>query len=277
MKKVTVILSGVGMYGYSGIALMELFDKHQIKPNLIVGCSEGALIAALWAKGYSPVDALKIVRQACRVSQAASMNVLNALFFFKSPRGEYTKENALLKVKHIQKVYHEVFKDQLIEHLPVQTIFQTTDVELGETHYIRTGLLADAIYASSAILPFYPAIKMNDKWLADGVFSEFLPMRVVLDEKSDVIIAIDPQIPANREAKTFMFAYAQFLQKALKISSAPRTALVYDLHNDEILIIPIKVACDEKGVHDESLQQLLESARANIADKEALILQTIGH
>jgi len=151
---------------------------------------------------------------------------------------------------------------------------QATDIELGEPYYLRAGTLADAIYASSAILPFYPPLHMNDRWLADGVFSEFLPLHVVLDEKSDLIIAVDPHIPTNQQPQNFMFAYAQFLQKSLKISSAPRTALIYDIHNDEILIIPVKVS--SPATQGENLEEILASARMNIEKKEAFILEMLG-
>jgi len=88
MKKITVILPGVGIYGYGSIALMELFDKHQIKPDLIVGCSQGALVAGLWAKGYSPAQALEVVQEASDILKTPKIDFVNSLFFFKNPSGK---------------------------------------------------------------------------------------------------------------------------------------------------------------------------------------------
>ena len=154
MKKITVILSGVGIYGYSGLALMEFFHRNQIKPNLIVGCSQGALMAALWAKGYSPQESLEYIRGFHHAAQNARIDISILFCFFRRMFMKYDKNHAMLKVGNIKKMYQELFLTQRIEHLPVETIFQATNAEDGETHYIREGLLSDAVYASSAILPF---------------------------------------------------------------------------------------------------------------------------
>jgi NTE family protein len=273
VKKITVILSGIGISGYSCIALMEFFDKYQIKPSLIVGCSGGALIAGLWAKGYGPQAALDIITRSVHISEKINIDLLTSAFFFKHPTGNHPKDHALLKVQPLQKMYHDIFENQFIEHLPVQTIFQTTNVDTGQMHFVRKGSLADAVYASSALLPFYPPIKMDTLWLADGAFSEFLPLATVLDEHSDVIIVIDIQASLNEKPNNFMLYYAQFVQKALKIASGPRTALVYDLHNNDILMIPIKIVYTKE---EHILHQLLDSARKNIAAKSSIILETIG-
>lgn len=275
MKKITVVLSGVGISGYSGIALMEFFDKHQIKPNIIVGCSTGALIAALWAKGFGPEEALEKITQVFEVSQKPKIDFLTSLFFFKSLRGKHAKDKALLKASHIQKIYHDIFENQRIEHLPVQTMFQTTNVDKGEMVMIKEGLIADAVYASSAILPFYPAIKLNNMWLADGVFSGSLPLKFILDEKSEIIIAMDINTPKEKKSKSFLTSYSEFLQKALKISNSPHTAMVYDLHNDEILIIPIKIIHTDGNDSLDALHHVIGSARASIANKAKIILDTV--
>lgn len=276
MKKITVILSGVGIYGYSGLALMEFFYRNQIKPNLIIGCSQGALTAALWAKGYSPQEALEKIKIVYQTAQKAKIDMKIAFSFFKKIFGKYNKTYALLKTEELKKIYEELFLMQRIEHLPVETIFQSTNAEDGETHYIRQGLLSEAVYASSAILPFYPPLKMENKWLVDGVFSESLPLKIVLEEQSDLIIVMDPQMPTVSDERNFMFYYAQFVQKALKKSSAPRTALAYDLESSEIIVLPVKMRQKwREDSTDSLLKQLLDASRKAVSDKEALIFNSL--
>lgn len=276
MKKITVILSGVGIYGYSGLALMDFFYRNQIKPNLIVGCSQGALTAALWAKGASPQEALEKIKIVYQTAQEAKIDARIAFSFFSKLFGEYDKNHALLKTEKLKKVYEKLFSTQRIEHLPVETIFQSTNAENGETHYIRQGLLAEAVYASSAILPFYPPLKMENRWLVDGVFSESLPLKVVLEEQSDLIIVMEPQMPTISDERNFMFYYAQFVQKALKKSSAPRTALAYDLENSEIIVLPVKMRQKWREDNiDNLLKQLLDASYKTVSDKEALIFNSL--
>lgn len=276
MKKITVILSGVGIYGYSGLALMEFFYQNQIKPSLIVGCSQGALTAALWAKGYSPQEALEKIKIFYQIVQESKIDSNILLQVFSKIFGKYDKNHAVLKTNDIKKAHQSLFSTQRIEHLPVQTIFQSTNAVDGETYYIREGLLSEAVYASSAILPFYPPIKMGDKWLVDGVFSESLPLKIVLEERSDLIIVMDPQMPTLSDEKSFMFYYAQFIQKALKKASAPRTALAYDLHDSEIIIIPVKMRHKWRNDNvDSLLKQLIDAARRAVSDKEIFIFNSM--
>lgn len=276
MKKITVILSGVGISGYSGIALMEFFEKYDLKPHVLVGCSTGALIAALWAKGLSAKEALEIVREVFAASIKKKVNFWTTLYFFRSPRSKYSKNHAFLKPNHLQQLYRDIFKNQHIEHLPTRIIFQTTNIDTGETYLLRKGLLADAVYAASAILPFYPAININNQWLADGVFSEAFPLLAVLEEEAELIVATDIQAPKEKNPKSFMSYYSQFVQSSLKLASAHRTALVYDLHHDEILIVPIKLLNIQETASVETLEQAIQFSRESIASKEQTILETLN-
>lgn len=276
MKKVTVVLTGSGVYGYSGIALMEFFHEHQIRPNMIIGCSDGALIAALWAKGYSTEEALKVSSEAYKISLKTKLDLSIAFSLFKHTFRKYRKTNAILNPIEINHFHRMTFKEQLIEDLAIETVFQTTNIDTTSSHYIQKGVLADAIYASSAILPFYPPIKIDNRWLTNGAFSEFLPLEFLLRSQSDVIIIMDPDIPDAPVDQSLMIYYAQFLQKALKKSSKPRNILMHELHSSEIIIIPVKL--DKVRIHtlDERIEKLLKATRQAISNKQELIFSSLS-
>jgi NTE family protein len=276
MKKVTVVLTGAGIYGYSGIALMEFFYEHQIQPNRIIGCSEGAFIAAMWAKGFSAEETLKKSIESHKVNLKNKINLPVLFSLLKHPYKKYSKSNALLSPKEIHNFYHTLFKDQDIEDLPIETIFQTTDVDTASSHYIQKGSLADAIYASSAILPFYPPIKIDNKWLINGTFTEFLPLEFLLRTQSDVIIIIDPDIPITPVDHSLMIYYAQFIKKALKKSSSPRSMLMHELQHSEIIIIPVKPDNMRADTLDRQLEAVLRASRQAISNKEVIIFDSLA-
>lgn len=276
MKKVTVVLTGTGIYGYSGIALMEFFYEHQIRPSRIIGCSEGAFVAAMWAKGFSAEETLNKSIESHKINLKNKINLSVPLSLFKYPHKKYSKANALLNPSEIHHFNHKLFKDQHIEHLPIETLFQTTDVDTASSYYIQKGSLADAIYASSAILPFYPPIRIDNKWLVNGTFTEFLPLEFLLRSQSDVIIIIDPDIPATPVDHSLMIYYAQFIQKALKRSSTARSLLMHELQNSEIIIIPVKLESMRAVTLDRQLEAILSTSRQAISNKEEIIFNSLA-
>jgi len=275
MKKITVVLTGTGIYGYCGIALMEFFHEHEIRPNRIIGCSDGALVGAMWARGFSTEETLEKLLESHKINQNTKIDLSTALSLFKHPFNKYSKSKALLNPVKIQNFYHELFKEQQIEHLPIETILQTTNVQTASSHYIHKGLLADALYATSAVLPFYPAIEIEKKWLVNGSFSEYLPIDFLLKSESDVIIIMDPEIPITPVDHSIMIYYAQFVQKALRKASSPRTILMHDLHHSEIIMIPVKLDNIRDNSFNNQIKNLISASRLSISKKEDTILSSI--
>ncbi len=275
LKKVTVVLSGVGSAGFSTIALMEFFHRHNIVPNIIVGCSSAAFVAGLWAKGYSPHEALILVREAYLATMKPQIDHYTSFFFFKAPKKHFDINRALLKPDNIKEVYQEIFENQKVEDLAIKTYFHTTNINTGHSYLIKNGNVAQAIYASSAILPFYPPIHIHNQWLAAGLYSESLPLGAILNESSDLIIATDVSNEVQKKKENFLSHYTNFVDKAFKSSSRPYAALIYDLHSDEIVIIPIKIEHNEFKDPIESLEYSIDFARNNLKQKEDHILSLV--
>ncbi len=63
-SEVGVVLSGGGVRGVAHIALLEALRERAIEPAYISGVSSGALVGALYAKGYSYHDMLEFFKGA---------------------------------------------------------------------------------------------------------------------------------------------------------------------------------------------------------------------
>lgn len=270
-----MVLSGVGTSGLSTIALMEFFDKHAIVPNVIVGCSQAAFVAGLWAKGYRPKEAMQAVKEVYTTINKPQIDHYTSFFFFKAPKNHFDINRALLKADNIKSEYRRIFNKETIENLAIKTFFHTTNIDTGASYLLREGSIAQAIYAASAILPFYPPIHLHNQWLAAGLYSETLPLTAILNEQSDIIIATDISNEAEQKKINFLSYYTNFVDKAFKISSMPYTALIYDLHSDDILIIPIKIEHQEFKDPLAALEYSIEFARENLKQKEEIILSSL--
>lgn len=271
-KNLAVILSGQGAPGFSGIALMELFEKHQIKPDLLIGSSGSAFIAILWALGYSASEATQICKEYYLINRKRKIDFITAFTFFHTPFTNYNKNRALLKTKHIRRYFNNLFGTQRIESLNIKTLLQTTDIDEGESFIVRDGLIADVAYASSAMLPFYPPIQIKDKWLGDGIMSEGLPLKSILDEKADLIISVEGNSVSMAQPRQFISHYSSFVQHAISFASKPRTALIYDLHHDELIIIPIDIVKFPGSKSGSVIDDIVSEARKKVFDREQMIL-----
>ncbi len=275
MKKVTVVLSGLGAAGFSTIAIMEFFQKHGVTPNTIVGCSTAAFVAALWAQGCDSKDAASLIRQAYLATLKPQIDHYTSFFFFTGPKKGFHIDHGLLKADKTKEAFRQVFNKTLVEELPIKTFFHTTNIQNGEPYLIKSGSIAQAVYAASAILPFNPPIHLHNLWLASGLFSESLPLRALLDESADIIVAADIINKSENKNERFLNHYANFVDKAFKISSMPYTALIYDLHNNEIMIIPIEIKLKELNEPLEALEYSISFARKNIEDRGDAILDSL--
>lgn len=272
MKCLTIVLSGVGASGFCGIALKEFCEKNNLEPSFIVGSSTSAFIACMWACGLHSSEMLEHSKKLFELYNSKKLDLFTALTFYKAPKSRYNLSKAILKSEHIQNFFADVFGKRNIEDLKIKTFIQTTDVNTSEGHIVKNGSLSKAVYASSALLPFYPAIELNGKWLADGAFSESLPLKAIIDEETKGILALDANIRYVGSHKTFFSLYSSFIQKSSQLASRCHTALIYDLHHDEIFILPVNIQYNSEKDELFDFDDIINLSRNNIYKKSDEIL-----
>ncbi|MEO0169988.1 MAG: patatin-like phospholipase family protein, partial [candidate division WOR-3 bacterium] len=52
--KVALVLGGGGARGFAHIGVIKYLTEKDFKPDIVVGCSMGAIIGGVYAAGYSP-------------------------------------------------------------------------------------------------------------------------------------------------------------------------------------------------------------------------------
>lgn len=274
MKKLCVILSGTGISGYATVALVEFLRKYKIQPDQIIGCSTGAFISAMWAMELSNEQMHQHIQQHYDLLLNKDPNYMTPITMFKTPSGNYNKSKAFYNVNKLRGMLNNVFDNQNIENLETSTIIQTTNVDTGTSFKIRNGLISDAVYASGAMLPFYPAIEINNQWLADGSFTAPLPINTALEQNYDVILVLMPETIYEAQPNSFMAYYSNFVQKAIKHLNATQNIISLYLQHEEVIIIPVLF----ENINQESppdLNYLINAARKEIDKKESLILEKV--
>jgi len=115
--KVAVVVGSGGIKSLAAIALFEFLHQAQIKIDLMVGCSGGALICALLGAGYMPAQCRDLVAQFLDRKLFSQVDYRSILGLANSRLGRFGKDAGMFKPQALQDVYCQVFLDLRLENL----------------------------------------------------------------------------------------------------------------------------------------------------------------
>jgi NTE family protein len=274
--KVGVVVGSGGIKAISSIPLYEFLDEAEIDVDLLIGCSGGSIFAGLWAVGNDAPEIRNIARGLWRRELFTKIDYKTLLSIAGLPFGRFDKKSGLVKPDVVQSTYKRVYGDHKLENLRMRTILQSTDVLTGESVMLNSGLLRDAVYASSAMFPVLPPIYFEGRWLMDGACCAPLPILEAVNEGMDVIIGISNEERTPDEPSNFI----EYLMRTIGYQTSwlrrNQVALSVDLHHHEIVLI--NVVFDSKiGLRAvDKIPEILESGQKAVDKKKDEILAAIA-
>src|SRR3954447_13570676 len=166
------VLGGGGLLGAAEVGMLRALLEHQIRPDLIVGTSVGAINGALVAADPAP----------------SAVDRLRAVWAELAARGIFTgsvlaRVGTLVRTRtHLHP--REPLRDLLTEHLPVQTFaelgvpFQcvAASIERAAEHWFTDGALVDAVLASCAVPGLLPPVEIDGEHYLDGGLVHSIPV-----------------------------------------------------------------------------------------------------
>lgn len=173
-KKTITLGLALGSGGAKGLAhlgVLKAFEEEGIQFQIVTGTSIGAIVGALYAKGYSALDMQGIIESLNRKEFSRNLHPFADLGFAEEFLSHYLEGDisALLK--------------------PFAA--WATDGSTNEGVLLGEGNIARAVTASAAIPPFFRAVEIDGKRLYDGAFSNAIPADVCREMGADVVIAVD--------------------------------------------------------------------------------------
>jgi NTE family protein len=174
-----LILCGGGSRGAVEVGLYRALVELQIRFDLIVGASVGAINGAAIAGGMSPGEL------------ADTWRALRPRDVFRINR------QLLTRFLWADSLYdHRPLRRFLEQRLPVRTfaalktplIVTATNFETGDLLALRHGDLIDAVMASVALPGLFPPQRIGGVQVVDGGLTAYLPIEVALTEGADAVI-----------------------------------------------------------------------------------------
>lgn len=170
-KRAGIALGSGGAKGFAHIGALQALLENGIAFDAAAGASAGAIVGALYAKGYSPPEILSIFRSVDWGGTALSVFLTRS----SSP---------------LEKLLDDALDGADIGELGKPFAASATNTADGSGVILREGRASRAVFASCAVPPLFPPVEIGGMRLADGGFSNAVPADAVRSLGADFVIGI---------------------------------------------------------------------------------------
>lgn len=169
---VAFVLGGGGNLGAVQVGMLRALVEHGVRPDLVVGCSVGALNGVAFAQEPSRVGVARLEQlwhtlDGREVMRSGWLPTAVQL----ARRGI-----AIHDTEGLRRTIQAVLAVDRFEHLPVPFQCVATDLDGAREVWFSDGPLLDAILASSALPSVYPPVEIDGVRYIDGAVVNDVPV-----------------------------------------------------------------------------------------------------
>jgi len=171
-----LVLGAGAARGWAHIGVLQALEELGVKPEIVCGCSSGALVGASYATGH-------LATLAELVGSLTWRGTLSYMDFTWTGGG-------LIEGRRIVRFFESNVEDIAIES--ARPIFGSvaTDLHSGRETWFTRGSIIDAVRASIALPGLLTPLRMRDRWLVDGSLVNPLPVSLCRALGADLIIGV---------------------------------------------------------------------------------------
>jgi len=188
---VALVLGGGGSKAIAHVGALSVLTDNLIPIDMIVGTSAGSAIGAMYADNPNP----ELIRQ--KMIKLNKWEILDPSFVDSAQM--LTALKGPIRGELFEKYLYENIEAKLIEQLKIPLVIVTVDILNNEVYLIRSGPIAPAIHASSAIPPIFTPVNLYGRTLVDGGVLHPVPVKIAKQFNPKLIIAIDIGTKAPKE------------------------------------------------------------------------------
>ncbi len=174
--KIGLALGSGSARGWAHIGVIRALEEAGIRPDVLCGCSVGALVGAAYADGD-----LAALEQ--WVSGLAWKDVVGLL--------DVSLAGGLLKGDKLIAFFERHFVDKDFSALPLPFACVATDLANGREVWLREGSVAAAVRASIALPGLFAPVNRDGRLLVDGGLVNPVPVSLCRALGADVVSAVD--------------------------------------------------------------------------------------
>jgi len=193
--RLALVLGSGGVRSIAALGIVDVLTDAGMTPDLVVGCSSGALfgacVAAGWTAGQGLDAALKLWSP-----ELTQKKRWRAYVELVAPKLiGFGADFALRDAGLIRARVERAFGDMNIEDLAVPLRIVATDATSGGPVVLTRGRVADAVRASMALPFMFPSVEIDGRRLTDGVLTDPLPVSVANDARALLTVGFRGAMP----------------------------------------------------------------------------------
>lgn len=175
--RIGLALGGGAARGWSHIGVVRVLSEAGILPDVIAGCSIGAVVGGCFAAGK--LDAIEAF-----ALSLTKRRVMGLLDFHISGSG-------LIGGGRLQRLLEADLTGQRVEGLPIKFCTIATELATGHEVWLTKGPLVQALHASYALPGIFDPIFLGGRWLMDGALVNPIPITAARALGADVVICVN--------------------------------------------------------------------------------------
>ncbi|MFP4095369.1 MAG: patatin-like phospholipase family protein [Cyclobacteriaceae bacterium] len=179
-----LVFSGGGVRSIAHLGVLKALEEIGMKPDIMSGVSTGALVAALYAQGYTPDEIFNNMHD----------YRLQDFLLPGFPRGGFFRS------KRISDKLMALFEVERVDELAIPLHIIATNVTDMEMYDFYDGPLEVALRATMAMPIIFRPVRYNDKLLVDGGLISNLPLEP-LQNCCRTIMGVHVNPPLSRDVK----------------------------------------------------------------------------
>ena len=264
----TWVLGGGGARGAAQVGVLQaLFEAGVEAPVGIVGTSVGALNGASIA-AYPSLAGTMILREVWLSRQAAAVFQAHPLgVIISGLRRDQLSVMPQGNVRRLIERAQSLTGVASFEQLRVPLAVVATDLNGGKPAVFRSGELAPALLASTAIPGVFPSVRINDREYLDGGVADDTPLNTAVYDGARDILAIS--LMAGGEHESVPASWPELIARTLQLSLHHQMLSDYERLRQRsriVVLCPITAPTASWVMKREHVAGVMDAARTAMAD-----------
>ena len=201
-----IVLGSGGVRSIAALGMVEVLNREGLAPDLIVGCSAGAMFGALIAAGHSADEAVRVATTLWSADVTRKRRWLAVPQMLWPRLTRFDADFALRDDSPVMQRLEQAFGDVQIEDLRTTLRVTATDAASGERVVLREGNLVQALRASIALPFMFAPVHINGRRLVDGFVSDPLPVSAATDAQAVLALGFDSPMPRRIDGPSRLLA-----------------------------------------------------------------------
>ncbi len=206
IPRFAIVLGSGGVRSIAALGMVEVLQREGLAPDLIVGCSAGAMFGALIAAGHSADEAVRVATTLWSADVTRKRRWLAVPQMLWPRMTRFDADFALRDDSPVMQRLEQAFGDVHIEDLRIALRVTATDAASGERVVLRQGSLVQALRASIALPFMFAPVLMDGRRLVDGFVSDPLPVSAASDAQAVLALGFESPMPRRIDGPTRLLA-----------------------------------------------------------------------